>query len=266
MGKQIGVLFLLVVVTAVSNASEPQQASIERWDRVVGLQTERKATDGLPAFASAFVVAHEENLYLVTAAHASQDTHSLTKVLYRSTAGESRWVHLGGIVNASTNPWRTHENTDLAFLLIQIQLVQSGSATAIYVNELKELAIPFAALAVETPRRTERIEITGYPMSLGANPPLAPLTMVAHVASREMSADAKWGKETVFYAVPTVAAGCSGGPVFAATDDSSKPDVVGMHTGLIVDATGAKLSKIIPSRVIRTAIEQNTINHTQQSK
>lgn len=52
MGRQIGVL-LLVTLISVSNASEPQEASIERWDRVVCLHTERKATDGLPAFASA---------------------------------------------------------------------------------------------------------------------------------------------------------------------------------------------------------------------
>jgi hypothetical protein len=39
-----------------------------------------------------------------------------------------------------------------------------------------------------------------------------------------------------------------------------------MYVGLIADATGAKLSKIIPSHVIRTAIEQHTANHTQQSK
>ncbi len=165
MGKLMGVL-LLVAVAAVGNASEPQQTSVERWDRAVCLQTERKATDGLPSVASAFVVAREDNLYLVTAAHAAQDTHTFTKVLYRSAGGESRWVHLGGLVDA----------------------------------------------------------------------------------------------------VPTVAAGSSGGPVFAATDDSSKSDVVGMYIGLIADASGAKLSKVIPSRVIRTAIEQHPSNLSQQSK
>jgi hypothetical protein len=260
MAQQLAVL-LLVTTTAVSTAAEPQQASLDRWDRVVCLHTERKATDGLPAFASAFVVTHDKKLYLVTAAHASQDTHSRTKVLYRAPSGESRWVHLGGIVNASTDPWHTHENTDLA-----VSLIQSSPAVSIYVNELEQLAIPFAALGKETPGRTECIEITGYPMSLGAQPPLAALTMVAHVASREMSADAKWGKETVYYAVPTVAAGCSGGPVFAAAEDPSKLCVAGIYIGLIADTTGAKLSKIIPAHVIRTAIERHTCDHNQQSK
>jgi hypothetical protein len=261
MSRQTACLLLLVSIAAFSNASEPPQATLERWDRALCLQTERKATDGLPAVASAFVVAHKENLYLITAAHASQDTHTLTKVLYRSKSGESRWVHLGGIVKASTNPWRTYENTDLAFLL-----VHPSDASSVYINELTELAIPFAALVGETPRRTSRIEITGYPMAIGTQPPLAPLTMVAHVASREIDADAKWGKEKVFYAVPTVAAGCSGGPVFAANDDPGKPDVVGMYIGLIVDTTGAKLSKILPSPVIRSAIDQHTVNHTYESE
>lgn len=40
-----------------------------------------------------------------------------------------------------------------------------------------------------------------------ASEPQQALTMVAHIASGEMSADAKWGKETLFYAVPSVAAG-----------------------------------------------------------
>lgn len=190
MDKQIGVFHLLVAVAAVGNASEPQQTSLERWDRAVCLQTERKATDGLPSVASAFVVAREDNLYLVTAAHAAQDTHTFTKVLYRSAGGESRWVHLGGLVDASADPWRTHKNTDIAFLLIK-----PTAAVAIYVNDLKELAIPFAA-----------------------------------------------------------------------ADDSSKSDVVGMYIGLIADASGAKLSKVIPSRVIRTAIEQHASNLSQQSK
>lgn len=246
----MNVVHCLIAVLLATQLAVADEASLERWDRAICLHTERKTTDGQPAVASGFIVEHKESLWLVSAVHVAQDTHARTRIVYRTKTGESRWVHLGGLTETETNPWCDFENSD-----VSIALIQKRPDTTVYYNDLKELAIPFDALVSEVPTRTKKIEITGYPMSFGTTPPVAPLAMVAHVASREMPTPARWGNEKIFYAVPSVASGTSGGPVFESIDDPSNVMVVGMYIGLINDSTGAKLSKIVPSKVVRAAIE-----------
>ena len=106
----------------------------------------------------------------------------------------------------------------------------------------------------DAPVRTTEIEIVGFPMALGTQPTVSPLAMKGHLASREMLAEAKWGKEPILYAVPVVGAGCSGGPVFQSVAAEQETRVVGMYVGLQFDASGVKLAKIVPSRVIRAAV------------
>ena len=188
-------------------------AAVERWDRAICLHTERKSTDGQPAVASGFFVDYKEMLWLVSAVHVAQDTHAKTRVVYRTTTGESRWVHLGGLTETEKNPWNDFENAD-----VSVARMQDRPDTTTYYGELKQLAIPFDALVVEVPKRTKKIEITGYPMSFGTTPPVTPFAMVAHVASRELLTPAHWGNEKIFYAIPSVASGTSGGPVYESHD------------------------------------------------
>ena len=128
------------------------------------------------------------------------------------------------------------------------------------------LAVPFERLRQEVPKRTTQIEITGYPLSFGSTPPVAPLAMVAHVASRELTSAARWGTEKIFYAVPTVASGTSGGPVFESSENSADTAILGMYIGFVSDTSGAKLSKVIPAHVIRTAIEAMSVKRREQDK
>lgn len=257
----MNVVHCLIAVLLASQLAVADDAAVERWDRAICLHTERKTTDGQPSVASGFIVAHKESLWLVSAVHVAQDTNARTRIVYRTKAGESRWVHLGGLAETETNPWNDYENSD-----VSIALIQKRPDTTVYYDELKELAIPFDALISEVPKRTKKIEITGYPMSFGTTPPVAPLAMVAHVASREMSTPARWGNEKIFYAIPSVASGTSGGPVYESIEDSSNATVVGMYIGLINDSTGAKLSKIVPSQVVRTAIEAAVAKNCEQAK
>ena len=92
-------------------------------------------------------------------------------------------------------------------------------------------------------------------MALGTRPSVSPLVMKGHVASRETEAEAKWGAEPIIFAVPTVGAGCSGGPVFLSLENHDRVVVVGMYVGMMFDNSGVKLSKIIPTRVIREAVK-----------
>ena len=229
-----------------------QESKLMRWDRAVCLHTERKVDDGLPVFASAFLIEAHGQVYLITAKHSSQDSNAATRVVYRSKSGESQWVNLGGIVDSKTNPWLGYENSDLA-----IARLQENPDNGIYLKELRELAIPMDAIKTETPERTTQIEIVGFPLSLGSQPPVAPFAMVGHIASKELDVAAHWGNEKVYYALPTVASGTSGGPVFISCKDSEQLEVVGMYIGLVADNSGAKLTKVIPSRIVRAAIERH---------
>jgi len=214
--------------------------------------------------------------YLVTAVHAAQDTHARTRILYRAADGSSQWIHLGALTAKEGDPWIAHENSDLA-----IMRVARLEAHARQVDQLASLSIPLDSLLREAPPRTAEIEIVGFPMALGTQPAVAPLVMKGSLASREMPTEAKWGLEPILFAVPVVGAGCSGGPVFqsrsrnlsrcpscgAAAPGSADSvtgsqsataeddlQVVGMYVGLQFDATGVKLAKIVPARVIRAAL------------
>lgn len=253
--------YCLLVTLLASSFVIAEDGALERWDRAICLHTERKSTDGQPTVASGFVVDFKETLWLVSAVHVAQDTHARTRVVYRTHAGESRWVHLGGLTETEVNPWSDFENTD-----VSVARMQDRPDTTVYYGELNQLAIPFDALVAEVPKRTTRIEITGYPLSLGMTPPVAPLVMVAHVASRELPTPARWGAEKIFYAIPSVASGTSGGPVYESNDNSSIATVVGMYVGSINDSTGAKLTKVIPAQVIRNAIEATSAKHCGEAK
>jgi hypothetical protein len=190
-------------------------------------------------------------MFLVTAAHAAQDTHGGTRVLYRNASGASKFVQLGLLTDGAADPWHAYQNSDLSVMTIASRPVVKEA-----VKELKMLAIDFDCLLTDAPERTTEIDIVGFPISLGVRPTVSPLAMRGHLASREMQAEAKWGTEPMIYAIPAVGAGCSGGPVFQSADDTDEAKVVGMYIGVMFDPTGAKLSKIIPARVVRSAIER----------
>jgi len=225
---------------------------IERWDRAVCLHTEQKKTDGRSAYATAFLVRKADSLFLITAAHAAQETHSQSKLLYRNAGGESKWIHIGALIDKPVDPWHALDNSDLSIMSI---LRQEGSV-APQIAELHELALDFDSLLQAVPRRTCAIDIGGFPIGLGSTPQISPLVMKGYLASRELEADAKWGKTPVIYALPIVGAGCSGAPVFVALDAPTEIRVVGMYIGLVYDPSGTKLSILVPSRLIRTAIKR----------
>jgi len=251
---------LFVSTTTVVFAQK--NLSLERWDRSVCLHTEKMKTNGNPSYASAFLVQNDESTYLVTANHAARDTDGRTKLLYRTADGESKWLYLAAITNASSNPWRTYENADIAVLLVDPTRAESEP----YIDQLRKLSIDFDTIGLDVPSRTTDIEITGFPVGIGTIPPISPLAMKGSIASREMLTDAQWGAEAVLFAVPIVGAGCSGGPVFRCESDPVKTDLIGMYIGMVYDPTGVKLSKIVPSRIIRQAIDAMRTTSTQIAK
>jgi hypothetical protein len=239
----------MVLFALAASVRAQETPAIERWDRAVCLLTEAKKSDGQPACASAFLVRDTDRTYLVTAGHAAQETHARTRILYRAPDGSSQWIHLGALTTKDSDPWLGYENSDLS-----VMCIAGREAHARQIEQLASLSIACEALMQDAPVRTTEIEIVGFPMALGTQPTVSPLAMKGHLASREILAEAKWGKEPLLYAVPVVGAGCSGGPVFQSVAAEQETRLVGMYVGLQFDASGVKLAKIVPSRVIRAAV------------
>ncbi len=247
------VVTLLVALLAVAQWPTTALADeeLERWDRVVCLVTETPQ-DGKPGFTwgSGFFVAYEGELYLVTARHVAEKTTAKSRILYRKTDGESRWLVLGACLEKQGDPWHNHGTADLSWLIV----AEDSKVSPAEREWLFDLAIDWSSLAEEMPKRTTAVEITGYPMGLGTAPEVTPLVMSGSIASRELRAESKWGIESVFYAVPAVAGGVSGGPVFQTIDDAAEVQVVGMYIAVGFDDSGGKLSKCIPAHLIRAAL------------
>lgn len=253
-----------LLILAYSSASVIAQEAkpIERWDRAICLFTEIKKTDGNRGYASAFLIKKSDDLFLVTALHAAKDTDGKSKLLYRNGNSVSKWVTLAVIADCKTNPWVSYQNSDIAVAKIVPQEETSNDA----IRDLQTLAMDLDHIVLDAPMRTTEIEITGFPIGIGSIPPISSLVMKGSISSREMTSDAQWGTEPIIYAVPVVGAGCSGGPVFKSADDSAKCELIGMYTGMVYDPTGVKLSKIVPSRIIRLAVDACDQSNAEMAK
>lgn len=226
-------------------------ASLERWDRVVALQTKRESTS---KHATAFLICKGKDVYLVTAHHAASETTGESRLLCLMADGQSRWFMLRGLFPKDTNPWVQYRNSDLAIARLEPEGDEREMMAA-----LRAIALPFDGLLEQVPRRTTRVEFVGFPMALGTMPPISAIVVPGNVVSRELTAETQWGREPIVYATPAIASGTSGGPIFIATDQEEDPAIVGMHVGVEADETGGKLSKLVPARIIRIAIESHPI-------
>jgi hypothetical protein len=243
------ILLILLGSSRFTTASDDQSA-FERWDRAVCLHSPGGGAPETDNYASAFLVEHAGTLYLLTAAHAAQQTRRATRLRFRSPDGKPQWVSLGLLFPANGNPWKPHKFSDIAIAT----LADSDEAKP-YRELLSKIAIPLTCLATERVQRTTRVEVAGFPFGFGVEErKVSPLVVMTHVASEELDAKNQWSTEPVIYTFPAVAQGTSGGPVFLGDDDSTTCVVVGMYIGVAFDASGGKLSKLIPSRVIRDAI------------
>lgn len=244
------VLVLLHLMLASAAASEPP--SVQRWDRVVCIQTKSEGTSNRIIQCSAFLVNNQSRLFLVTAGHASDETNRRSRVVFRDQSGKSQWVKLDVLFPQMSNPWKRDKNSDFA-----IAEVSPAEDKQVYLTQLMAISIPLANLGGDTPSRTTKIETAGYPLGIGAVDPISPVVVVGHIASAEISTESDWGVEPIIYGTPALAQGTSGGPTFLSDESPDSAMVIGMYVGVVFDASGAKLSKMTPSRLIHQAIAES---------
>ncbi|MCC9603621.1 trypsin-like serine protease [Stieleria sp. JC731] len=251
---QVFVIPLLLAIVVQRTFADEQQtvgSEIERWDRVVAIRSPDEKDGSSSKLCSAILVEAADQLFVVTAGHAAEETHRKSKLIYRDADGKSQWVLLSLLLSENGDPWSHDKVSDFA-----IAKVASNEKASPYVDQLKKLSISIDQLSLTAPGRTTRLEIVGFPLALGATPPVSPLVVVSYVASKEIESSNKWGKEPILYTAPPIAQGCSGGPAMVIDDGANTFQVVGIVIGMMADSTGAKLSKVVPARLIRQSVEQ----------
>jgi len=246
--KHAPAIFLGLVTIAIS-VSASESEPLKRWDRVVCIQSPVASKPEAGKLCSAFLVNAQERLFLVTAGHASAETSRKSRLVYRDRTGKSQWVSLAVLFSASSNPWHRDKTSD--FAIAEVASNKNGKA---YRSQLLELSIPLASVCTTAQPRTTRIDTAGFPLAIGTNEPVSAVAVVGHIASGELESDNDWGREPIVFCTPALAQGTSGGPAFLNDQRHDAVTVVGMYIGVVQDASGAKLSKMVPSRLIHAGI------------
>jgi hypothetical protein len=68
----------------------------------------------------------------------------------------------------------------------------------------------------------------------------------------------------MFLISPAIGAGCSGGPVFLTTDQGEATTLLGIYVTTYFDASGGKLSGVVPARQIIELISETVGNRKDQ--
>lgn len=246
--RMLIILLLLPLTCPLANADDP--LGLEPWDRVVCIHSQSESKPDTVNLCSAFFVISNDQLFLVTAGHAAAETNLNSKIHYRDPAGKSQWISLKGfVVLKSGNPWHHDSVSDLA-----IAKLPPVEGAEIYHDHFRKIAIPLESVRKNAPPRTTQVVTAGFPLAIGAKGDISPVAVVGHIASRETTATNSWGEEPIIYCSPALAKGTSGGPTFQQPEANGELSVIGMYIGFAHDGTGAKLSRMVPGRIIHEAI------------
>ena len=241
-------LFALGVADAVS-AESPDSPALQRWDRVVCIESRDTNDPKTGKLCSAFLVHADKRLFLVTSGHSSAETNRNSRLIFRDRSGQSRGAAFTALFVGESNPWTRDKVSD--FAVAQLEPEENGRT---HFELLMAISIPLENVSTASLSRTTRIEAVGFPLALGAKSPVSPVVVVGHVASDEIDSKNDWGVEPIVYCSPPLAQGTSGGPAFIGDESTENATVVGMYVGIVRDVSGAKLSKMVPSRLIHAAI------------
>lgn len=246
---RIAISLLVFLLTLQQRSPGESVDALQRWDRVGCIQSPVPNSPGTAKLCTTFFVRASTRLFIVTAGHASAETNKNSSLIFCDRAGKSQKVSLQTLLDTSSNPWFRHKTSDLAIA----EIVSSNTNEGIY-NQLIEIAISFDDICTLEQPRTAEIDTSGFPLTLGSSEPVSPVVVVGNIASKEVKSDNDWGGEFIVYASPALAQGTSGGPVFRRDASATKVLLVGMYIGVVSDNSGAKLSKLVPSRIIHDAL------------
>ena len=247
-GGALTIAFLQPIRPVVAQTEAALQG-LSRFDRVAAMtsahESDRKRS-------TAFFVAREGKVVLVTTKHSALETNVSTELALPSTGKELRIFRLvNAILKPGEDPWHAHPSADVALCELKLSKLNEGLR-----SQIEAMAFALDDFELKVPTRSSRVEVIGFPLGLGLTQErISPLVTNCFVASEPLLSDGTWGRELVYFVSPPVGGGTSGGIVTLHEDDEARCKIVGMCVGFNADGSGAKLARLVPTEVVMEFVE-----------
>ncbi|MCC9606684.1 serine protease [Blastopirellula sp. JC732] len=214
-----------------------------RWESVVVIKsTVEKEGKTSVRSSTGFFVKQGEQVYLATARHSADESNPSSEILF-SLGDNSVSLKLEELGQSVENSWLTKPSYDIAILPVSHKLL--AKAACLELDDCRR----------QLPPPKTQLEVVGFPLALGLfGPDLSPVVMEAKLASGEISDPFKSDGQRIAIAIPAIAEGTSGAPVFALEGENDWR-VIGVFIGILADSTGGKLSKLAPAHALIDLIE-----------
>lgn len=221
-----------------------QERTVEVHQKAICLKTEDSVAN-TATISTCFLVSHQGKYFLVSAGHAINARTSSTWILSSAFDSPSQSIQ---VPQACATKWQAVGKYDATVLPLG-ELTNEFSLFA----PLKPLCIPTSSFVDSAPRRGRHIAYVGFPIGLGATPPLSSIMFSGEIASGEIRTTNSNEESPVILSTPGAMSGTSGAPVFMIDEASKSEFFVGLVCGYIGDATGSKLTKIVPAWHLKQA-------------
>lgn len=220
--------------------------AIEKHQYAIGFKTDdlnRKES----SISTCFLIRVGNRRFLVTASHVIERDATKTWLLASCIDTPSQSLLLPKEIRSE---WKVIRGYDAVFLPLDIlerHSVNTQSLDPLVIDSSNFLEVP--------PPRGTSIQYVGFPIGLGASPPVAALMISGSIASGEIATQKSPKTAPVVLCTPGAMAGMSGAPVFVKENGRHDVQLVGMVCAYIGDSTGAKLTKVVPALRMKRAIE-----------
>lgn len=204
---------------------------------------------------SGFLVAKNDEVYLVTAAHVARDVGSDWAMVVQGSDGKAATARM------RQSAWEFSQRHDVAVLHLSLKDEQKAFLLA------RSLPAKFLTARPLPPSREVTLTVMGYPLGLGTEGFVSPLSIETKAASGFITFqrfDTKQPATFILLQDPGVG-GLSGGPVFDTGLSHFVPgrqisaregvSVVGLMHGEVSDKGGVKLAAVVPASEIALLLD-----------
>ena len=249
-------MFIAISLTQSVDAQEVKQPQVENYleqfSSCVALVM-GTLPDGKPSVGTAFFLASEKMLSLITAGHVADTLAPNSQVTVRASEDKPRSFALSDLTGeAGPLKWHRSPDADLAILILQprpaIGSYLQGHFAPISLLTYEEIAPPRDAV----------LTVLGFPLALGVRESFSPISRETKAASGLLTIP-QTGRTTRYFLTqdPSIG-GFSGAPLFdlkvpiwtpprSIQIRGGGPQIVGVAVATISDDTGGRLGLIVPA-------------------
>jgi hypothetical protein len=215
-----------------------------------------------------FFISHNQKIYLVTAAHVAKQLSKKAEIFVNTASGEIA-VHTLGVIQKALpeSKWFVHPIADIAIHPFGFKEKTDHILLSenMWRDETKILPIG------------EKVYIFGFPLNLGVQDKLSPLSKKAEVASWLTTIDMVGLDPRLLFILldQDLAQGYSGAPVFRSPEArlSNNNDgliiggekLIGIQSMTISDKTGGKISLVVPLSYLKEIFESDEFKKYEET-